>query len=494
MSRSQVVDTEEEVSDTMQEPDLVKLQRQMRVLENNRRSYMDQVKGILRKQETEYEVLKRDNDEIQLLLHLMKTQKQEQMNAKDSRLFSQLVELYDDTKQKIEENKEAITRLDDEINAMQRTYDQQQQMIGLVFRCNKKPESEKRIRAMENRLEKMTTQFNKQLTHNTKLRSQVDDVRQERKTYDKIYRRLVQELENERSQINNLLQDATHSYDEREEARQKIVSLQERNVKDSSQHEIEVRKYDRSLQHDKSLDSFMALKSKDHSATKQERVRSMKKEEKDLFVQRQQLDTYEEALERIRAITGDTDLENIITKFQGNEEENFALFKYINELNTEIESYTESIRELERDIFEIQETGAKKRKDIQDQIHSIKDETISTAIDAEKGKMAIVETQKVLEEFKVGIISILKVLQCDSQPFESALAADTEVNEGTILLYMGSIDQRITELLLINQFLEIKQTQIKQHKTETTSSPFPSKPGSAKINRQYLSVVPPDID
>lgn len=70
--------------------------------------------------------------------------------------------------------------------------------------------------------------------------------------------------------------------------------------------------------------------------------------------------------------------------------------------------------------------------------------------------MAIVETQKVLEEFKVGIISILKVLQCDSQPFESALAADTEVNEGTILLYMGSIDQRITELLLINQFLEIK--------------------------------------
>ncbi|CAE1274453.1 unnamed protein product [Acanthosepion pharaonis] len=284
MSRSQTVDAEEEVSDTMQEPDLVKLQRQMRVLENNRRSYMDQVKGILRKQETEYEVLKRDNDEIQLLLHLMKTQKQEQMNAKDSRRFFQLVEMYDDTKQKIEENKEAITRLDDEINAMQRAYDEQQQMIGLVFRCNKKPESEKRIRAMENRLEKMTTQFNKQLTHNSKLRLQIDDVRQERKTYDKIYRRLVQELENERSQINNLLQDATHSYDEREEARQKIVSLQERNIKDSSQHEIEVRKYDRSLQHDKSLDSFMALKSKDHGATKQERVRSMKKVDPPLLI------------------------------------------------------------------------------------------------------------------------------------------------------------------------------------------------------------------
>lgn len=39
---------------------------------------------------------------------------------------------------------------------MQRAYDEQQQMIGLVFRCNKKPESEKRIRAMENRLEKVS--------------------------------------------------------------------------------------------------------------------------------------------------------------------------------------------------------------------------------------------------------------------------------------------------------------------------------------------------
>ena len=61
----------------------------------------------------------------------------------------------------------------------------------------------------------MTIQFNKQLTHNAKLRSQVDDVRQERRTYDKIYKRLIQELENERSQINNLLMDARNSYDER---------------------------------------------------------------------------------------------------------------------------------------------------------------------------------------------------------------------------------------------------------------------------------------
>ena len=51
MPRSQPVDAEEEVSDTMQEPELMKLQRQMRVLENNRKSYMDEVKGILRKQE-----------------------------------------------------------------------------------------------------------------------------------------------------------------------------------------------------------------------------------------------------------------------------------------------------------------------------------------------------------------------------------------------------------------------------------------------------------
>ena len=91
-----------------------------------------------------------------------------------------------------------------------------------------------------------------------------------------------------------------------------------------------------------------------------------------MFALRQQLDTYDEALQRIRAITGDADLDNIIAKFHENEEENFALFKYINELNTEIENHSESIKELERDIFKIQETCADKRKELQNQIQSIK--------------------------------------------------------------------------------------------------------------------------
>jgi hypothetical protein len=53
----------------------------------------------------------------------------------------------------------------------------------------------------------------------------------------------------------------------------------------------------------------------------------------------QKIGTFEEALNKIMAAIGINDADLLINQFIKAEEKNFALFKFVNELNLEIENY-----------------------------------------------------------------------------------------------------------------------------------------------------------
>ena len=58
------------------------------------------------------------------------------------------------------------------------------------------------------------------------------------------------------------------------------------------------------------------------------------------------METYEEAYERIKAITGEEDMDLIVEKFIEVEDRNFANFNFVNEQNNEIESLQEKIQDV----------------------------------------------------------------------------------------------------------------------------------------------------
>ena len=53
--------------------------------------------------------------------------------------------------------------------------------------------------------------------------------------------------------------------------------------------------------------------------------------------------SYEEAFEKIHAITEESDLDVIVENFIKNEADNFAVFNYVNELNSEVELLAEQV-------------------------------------------------------------------------------------------------------------------------------------------------------
>jgi hypothetical protein len=60
----------------------------------------------------------------------------------------------------------------------------------------------------------------------------------------------------------------------------------------------------------------------------------------------EKIQKYEEDLAKIQAATQITDFDKLVNIFKKNEEKNFTMFKYVNELSNEIESLERTIADL----------------------------------------------------------------------------------------------------------------------------------------------------
>merc|ERR1719381_263241 len=92
-------------------------------------------------------------------------------------------------------------------------------------------------------------------------------------------------------------------------------------------------------------------------------------------------ETDEEAFRRIREVKGDEDIDTLVSNFIKTEDENFALFNYVNELNNDVEIVAEQIENIQSDIDQFRAEAAtmdQERQnvmdDLEDKIKSAKEE------------------------------------------------------------------------------------------------------------------------
>lgn len=81
--------------------------------------------------------------------------------------------------------------------------------------------------------------------------------------------------------------------------------------------------------------------------------------DKDIDAEKVQIKTLEEAFQRIREATGEDDVDVIVTNFIRRENENFALFKYVNEINDEVEQLHDDIYNMQVEIKQFEKDDIK---------------------------------------------------------------------------------------------------------------------------------------
>jgi len=168
----------------------------------------------------------------------------------------------------------------------------------------------------------------------------------------------------------------------------------------------------------------------------------------------EKVQSYEEAFTQIQRATQISDIDALVRQFIENEDQNFKMFNYLNELNMEIEKGEEQLAELKQETekYRGQDKGAasqRKRliKDLQERTVDVEGKTVQYDDAFKTLTSSISQIAKSIE----GLASKLK---CQTQLL-SEMGADAGCNEANIMIYLGIVEQRANELLSL--YLSLQQ-------------------------------------
>lgn len=441
------------------------LHRKYQHLEQNRKDYAKESAQTVARQQKLVDKLRKDNE------YLKNEYRNQMRKPRDSSSQAKLMELHDQVDTftaKINLEKKNVGDYTHRTKVMKRKILQvRKDMGGINAARENQLMVQKQINILENRLDKALVKFNNALAENKHLRKKIDNLRQERIVFDNIYRKLERELHQKKMHMAEIIEQSNQAYEARDKAHVEIASIHAQNEREQETHDKQITALDRMhdemkakkrahgthTQEGKSTSGEIrgSLSIEEESKLKAKTIKSawvVVKEKSNLGQCTERVETYEGAFEKIKAVTGITDINELVKTFIESEDQNFSLFNYVNGQAHEIEKHEEEYAALEaeeRKYAAADGQDADQHKLLQNELQQKLEYCKSTA---EKYEMKFKSTMKTLASLKLGIQAIFNKAGCDKSTMSEMLHGERlQVTEGNMMQYLGMIEQRTNEIL-----------------------------------------------
>ncbi|KAJ9576167.1 hypothetical protein L9F63_006989 [Diploptera punctata] len=338
------------------------------------------------------------------------------------------------------------------------------------------------VRNLEDRLGVVTSKFNMMVASNGKLRQEINHLLKERAHFNKLYQQLVFHLNAGKKVMVDLIEQATFSYDQREEAQNKLKALKDRGKQDLLIQSQEMRELQRHLDHDIKLQDFLGVKGQRRILSELEAKEALKKRKKRENTE-QLITTYEGILSQIKEFTGENDIDRLTAQFVKQEEENFAIFNYVNELNNEVESLQERVCELRIKIDEQRELSNERAKQQQETLSRLCQTLQEKLNDAKETEIKLKNCNTALNTLLRGIEQIFHLVRCDNDPVLALLGENVHVTPYNVMLYLEIIERRTNELMNVVFYLQhlTPMAETEEEKVQLRDLSIPQHPPMEKI-------------
>ncbi|KAK3087593.1 hypothetical protein FSP39_007948 [Pinctada imbricata] len=502
---------DDDAEEGLAEQELIKLQRQYRIMEGDRAAYTEESQNLIRKQKAEIAQLEEEKQELLKELRLAESRKNQNQDENNTDTLVVLAEakgkclkfgLFDftvlrsvcaeDYDTEISEEKKLHVELDAKIREWEKKIKvQHKNMGGIHMSSQHTVQTQKTIRTLENRLDQSKKGFNGILTTNARYRNEIESLRVERNRFDNLYKKLDKELTSLRREKGELIESSTQAYDARDEAQAKMILLKEKADKDQQQHNAEMKELLRIIDHDRMLREFMGIKGQERQEDPQLVAWRQRKEaleaERKKESQEDSVETYEAAFERIKEMTGEDDLDLLVHKFIEVEDKNFALFNYVNEQNNEIETLSEQIADINNEIEKFKLQGIELEDQRKKILKELEDKQTVCSRDADDYEQKNKEISKILDQLRAGIDSLFNKINCDRSAIDDMLGASHGVTDSNMIQYLGIIEQRTNELLAVQSYINSKDLDRHDQKGPGLLGEGPAPP------QPLLPVYPPAV-
>lgn len=458
------------------------MQRKFRVLENDKRAYSEDSQGIIRKQRATIEKLTRENRKMKAELNETRSSSSSQVESriameKIGKLTDQAEALQTKMETESENNQQLTATVTETQKNIFQVREDMAQHGGVKAALENAKAVQKQIRILENRLDQALMKFNQAIEANRGLREQIDTLRRERVVFDDIYKKLENELHSKKKEMANIIEQANAAYEARDSAQAQMAALKQQADKEHAEFEKEWRELGKLIENDKKMKDFMRQKVRNRAeenkqaetarAAEETARKKMLKSAMDntkamaaANSNAERIGTYEEAFAKIQAATGICDIDELVQNFIMAEDQNFTLFKYNNELNTDIEKIEQQIAEFKDEYTTLSGSGTKKEDTEKVKVLEHLEEKWS---DIDKKAAAYndrhKEANQTLAQVRSGIESIFRRVGCSADDLPSGTGAT--INEVNMITYLAEIEHRTNDLLkLYDQLREDQDDEI----------------------------------
>ena len=443
--------------------DFAQLQREYRNMEQNRRAYTEESQNIIRRQSKAIEKLKKDHDTLKAELAMESRHSATKSGSVARTRMGTLQDQGDLYTQKLASEAHNLEELDRAIELIKKKImDQKRRMGGVNAAKENTMMIAKQVRILENRLDKALVKFNEALAHNKHLRETIDNLRRERVVFDNIYRKLEKELHEKKKHMANIIELSNQAYEARDQAQMEIAAMEQQDEKENADFDEQVAECNRLIDQEKKRKEKLMRDQKNESthvrgdmsmedeAKLKKKVNQgvwqMAKDKAGIHMAELKVQSYEEAFNRIKAATGITDIDQLVTTFISNEEQNFSLFNFVNEQNNDIEKLDEGIQALKEEESKYTQESGDDVNQHKQLLNDLEEKLQHAEMGAEKYEIKFSEVSKRISQVKLGIHNIFQKLECDSSAM-SELLTDSSVTEANTMQFLGIIEQRTNEIL-----------------------------------------------
>ncbi|XP_029427951.1 coiled-coil domain-containing protein 63 [Rhinatrema bivittatum] len=460
MSRSAKVESLIDVKE--KEPgefDLKRVHAQFKILEESRKSFTKRTQNAIRFQQEELSLLQHEHDEIMLSINVLKSPKNVTLDSNNVIDLKVLLQTKDECDSLIRQERALIFKLDNEIKEMDDKISQEKNILSKIKSLQQNKKFQKWIQTLENRLNHATTNFDKTMTKNAKLREEINNLRFERGIFNSFYQKFIKELNQQKVSMNKVINQSLEAQDERAEIQARIFAMKERRAKELLHYNVEIRELIRIFEHENKQRIFMQAKSFDRSEIEREEV--TKKNEAFAKIRAKKpkeetIESYQAAYERLIRLSGHEDVESLIDQFNENEEKNFASFNFVNEINSEIERLQVEIHNIEDEIANLKSQQHIHSGERYQNLKQLEEKLRKTIEEADLSEQSYKEVSKIMDHLSSGIHTIFTTIQCDASRIKLLLGTSEGITDHNLMHYFSAIEQKTSDLLQIETFLRLK--------------------------------------
>jgi len=468
--------------------DLSDLQKKYRAIDGDRKSFSEESQTHLRKQRATIDKLKGDNEQLKEELQVERKHAKLYDSVSAQAQIAKLQDTGDMYTRKIELEKRRIEELDRQMEIMhKKIWEQRQKMGGINASRENNQAIAKQIQILENRLDKALKKYNEALANNKRLRENIDNLRRERLVFDQIYKKLEKELAEKKKEMARIIEISNKAYEARDAAQAEMAALKQQADKEQQEFETEWKELGKMIEQDRKMKDFMKkerekLSLQEHRGdmtVEQEQTLKKKvlrgnwgiaKDKASIHASMEKVQSYEEAFAKIQAATGISDIDELVTTFINAEDQNFALFNYVNELNSECEKLEEQIADIKSEIEKYKGQGLNTDNQRKKILKDLEERLQKTEAKAEQYEKKYDAAMKTVNALKVGIQSIFNKIGCNT-PANMDMLGNEGVTESNMMQYLGIIEQRTNEIL---QLYASTQAQAREGSLDAQGNPLPT--------------------